>query len=84
MPKLITQRTLRNESGQIMRGLDRGETYVVTRNGVPVRELTPLRRRRFVPAAVLLAALADAPAIDFGRFREDIDRAIDQNPTPHA
>ncbi|HUZ82793.1 MAG TPA: hypothetical protein VMU73_11175 [Gaiellaceae bacterium] len=27
--------------------LDRGEMFVVTRNGVPVGELTPLRRRRF-------------------------------------
>jgi hypothetical protein len=34
MAKVITQRTLRNESGEIMRGLDRGESYIVTRNGV--------------------------------------------------
>ncbi len=29
-----------------MRALDRGESFVVTRNGVPVGELTPIRRGR--------------------------------------
>src|SRR5580658_6672882 len=55
MARDITQRQLRNESGEIMRGLDRGETFVVTRHGVPVGELTPLRRRRFVSADAALA-----------------------------
>jgi prevent-host-death family protein len=44
----ITQRHLRNESGKVMRALDAGETFVVTRNGVPVGELLPVRRRRYV------------------------------------
>ncbi len=48
MARDITQRQVRNDSGEIMRGLDRGETFVVTRHGVPVGELTPLRRHRFV------------------------------------
>jgi prevent-host-death family protein len=36
MGREITQRELRNNSGEIMRELDEGETFVVTRNGVPV------------------------------------------------
>ena len=39
MARQITQRELRNESGEIMRALGRGESFVVTRNGVPVGEL---------------------------------------------
>jgi len=84
MAKVITQRTLRNDSGEIMRGLDRGESYIVTRNGVPVGELMPIRRRVAVPAAVLLAALAGAPRIDPARFRRDTDALIDQDPRPRA
>lgn len=84
MAKVITQRTLRNESGEIMRGLDRGETYIVTRNGVPVGELMPVRRREAVPAGILLAALAGAPRIDPNRFRKDVDGLIDQDPRPRA
>ncbi len=38
----VTQRELRNDSGRIMRGLDKGKTFLVTRNGVPVGELIPL------------------------------------------
>ena len=80
----ITQRTLRNESGEIMRGLDRGESFVVTRNGVPVGELTPMRRRRFVSAEAVLSILARAPRLDPKRFRQDVDRVIDQDPQPRA
>jgi prevent-host-death family protein len=80
----ITQRTLRNDSGEIMRGLDRGESYIVTRNGVPVGELTPIRRRRFVSAEAFRKVLAGVPRLDPARFREDIDRVIDQDVRPRA
>jgi prevent-host-death family protein len=78
----ITQRELRNESGEIMRALDRGETFVVTRNGVPVGELTPLRQRRFVRADAVVALFAGAPVLDGARFRADVDAVLDQR--PHA
>jgi len=67
-----------------MRALDRGESFVVTRNGVAVGELAPLRRRRFVAAEAALTAFAGAPAIDAARFRSDTDAAVDQDPTPRA
>jgi prevent-host-death family protein len=82
MTRRITQRELRNESGEIMRALDRGETFVVTRNGVPVGELTPLQQRRFVAAGTALAAYGGAPPVDSARFRADIDALLDQEPTP--
>ena len=80
----ITQRELRNNSGEIMRALDRGESFVVTRNGVPVGELRPFERRRFVDTDALLAAMAGAPAIDRDRFRADVDRWLDQSPAPRG
>jgi prevent-host-death family protein len=80
----ISQRELRNESGEIMRALDRGETFVVTRNGVPVGELTPLRQRRFVAADAAVALFADAPVIDGARFRNDVDAVLDQRPRPRG
>lgn len=84
MAREITQRELRNQSGEIMRALDRGDSFVVTRNGVPVGELTPIRPRRFVAAHVALAAFRHAPAIDAARFRKDIDARLDQDPSPRA
>jgi prevent-host-death family protein len=80
----ITQRELRNQSGEIMRALDRGESFVVTRNGVPVGELAPLREREFVAAEAAVAAFAGAPAVDLGRFRADVDALIDQDPAPRG
>ena len=84
MPREITQRELRNESGDIMRALDRGETFVVTRNGVPVGELHPSAPRRYVAAESVLALFQHAPAIDPTRFRADVDAYVDQDTTPRA
>jgi antitoxin (DNA-binding transcriptional repressor) of toxin-antitoxin stability system len=84
MSRRITQRELRNGSGEIMRALDRGESFVVTRNGAPVGELTPLRRRRYVTADAAIAAFGRAPRIDGDRFRADVDAVLDQDPTPRA
>ena len=84
MARSITQRELRNSSGDIMRGLDRGESFLVTRNGVPVGELTPVRSRQFVATGVVLAAFAGAPPVAPDRFRSDVDAAIDQDATPRA
>jgi antitoxin (DNA-binding transcriptional repressor) of toxin-antitoxin stability system len=84
VPREITQRQLRNESGEIMRGLDLGETYVVTRNGVPVGELTPLRRHRFVSADAALALFRNAPSVDHRRFRADLDDIASQEISPRA
>lgn len=63
-----------------MRALDKGETFVVTRNGVPVGELVPVRQRRFVTAADAVALFRGAPAIDGERFRRDLDASVDQTP----
>ena len=84
MAESITQRELRNDSGEIMRRLDQGESFIVTRNGVPVGELTPMRRYRFVSAAAAVAIFKAAPAIDADRFRADLDAWADQDPLPRA
>ncbi len=84
MSRRITQRELRNESGRIMRALDKGTAFIVTRNGVPVGELIPLRQRLFVPTEAALAAFTGAPRVALGRFRNDIDALIDQDPTPRG
>jgi antitoxin (DNA-binding transcriptional repressor) of toxin-antitoxin stability system len=80
----ITQRELRNESGTIMRALDEGETFVVTRNGVPVGELSPLRRARFVAAETAVAVFRGAPPVDYRRFRTDLDETASQGSLPRG
>ena len=84
MARDITQRELRNDSGEIMRALDRGESFVVTRNGVPVGELVPLRRRRFVTAEAAVDVFAGAPPVDRDRFRASVDSILDQDPAPRG
>lgn len=82
--RTISQRELRNASGDVMRALDRGESFTVTRNGVAVGELTPVHPRRFVAKDAVLRALVDTTSIDPARFREDVDRVVDHDPTPRG
>lgn len=80
----ITQRELRNESGQIMREIDGGQSFIVTRNGVPVGELTPLHRHRFLHTEQVVAVFRNAAPIDRARFRADLDAIADQDAAPNA
>ncbi len=64
-----------------MRAIDAGESFIVMRNGVPVAEMTPVRRRRSTSRATLLRAFEHAPAIDAKQFFSDIDVNLDQGPT---
>lgn len=63
----ISQRELRNHNGAIMRQVDQGETFTVTRNGVPVAGLLPHdasasdRRERFVPVDSISAGIDALP-----------------------
>jgi len=82
--KELTQRELRNDSGEIMRALDSGESFVVTRRGVPVGELTPVRRKRFVARDAAVEAFRSAAPIDAARFRADLDLIASQDPAPRA
>jgi len=83
MSTVISQRELRNNSGAIMRALDQGQEFIITRNGVPVGELRPARRR-FVRRAALAAAVAGAPSIDARKFRDDVDAFLDGDTEPRA
>jgi prevent-host-death family protein len=78
MARRISQRELRNQSAALLREVEAGETFVVTRNGTQVAELRPIRLRRFVLRATLSQAAAGAPRIDAARFRADLDAVIGQ------
>ncbi|HXV91780.1 MAG TPA: type II toxin-antitoxin system prevent-host-death family antitoxin [Pseudonocardia sp.] len=41
MPETIGQRQLRNDNAEIMRRVEAGESFVITRNGKPVADLVP-------------------------------------------
>lgn len=86
MTRKLSQRELRNQSGEIMRALDEGEDFIVTRNGVPVGELRPIKKRKrtFIPGDEFVALFKGAPRIDYERFRADIDAYVDQDPTPRG
>lgn len=78
MDEVISQRELRNDSAAVLREVQSGRRLTVTRNGVPVAELRPVAAGRFVPRAVIAAAISFAPAVDGDAFRADLDAIVDQ------
>ena len=85
MDTTISQRELRNDSGEIMRRVERGERFTVTRNGTPVADLVPHDETttalpRFVPVEIIAAGGADLPdwgARRFAKELRDLDAVMD-------
>lgn len=79
MPRIISQRELRNDSAAVLRDVQAGATFVVTRNGTPVAELRPISPHRFVARERLVEDFRRLPAFDAARFRRDVDDVVDQS-----
>lgn len=79
MATTIAQRELRNDNAKVMNEVERGETFVITRNGVPIAELSPIGHgpRRFVPKELVVGTAGRSPRIDTSRFRADTDAIAD-------
>lgn len=72
----VTVRDLRNNGGDVLDRVVRGESFVVTRDGAPVAELAPLRRRS-APPAELIARRRALPPVDHSALKRDIDAVLD-------
>jgi prevent-host-death family protein len=72
----VTVRDLRNSGGAVLDRVARGESFVVTRDGDPVAELSPLRRRS-APPSELIARRRALPPVDPAQLRRDIDDVLD-------
>ncbi len=78
--RTITQRELRNQSAAVLREVESGRTFIVSRNGTPVGELRPIKRRRFVLREAIADAAGRAARIDAVQFRADLDAIVDPRP----
>ena len=79
MSRVIPQRQRRNDNARVIEAVIAGETFLVTRNGVPVAELRPVRQapKRQVPKAQVLALMGATERIDGRALRADLDRVTD-------
>lgn len=78
MDHVIGQRELRNDNAEIMRRVESGESFTVTRHGKPVADLLPHQRS---PAArprrtlgEVQSAFRRLPRVDAERWYRDRDR----------
>lgn len=74
--RVITQRELRNNSAAVMDGVEAGETFRVSRNGVYVAELRPLSSHRRLTAEELVARHRKLPRIDAAELRAEADEVL--------
>jgi prevent-host-death family protein len=78
-PQSISQRELRNDNAEIMRRVEAGESFVVTRNGKPVADLVPhgvppKKRKTFRDMQEELRKLPPMDVEQWYRDREEDDR----------
>ena len=77
----ISQRELRNDGGEIIRRVERGESCTVTRNGTPVADLMPHESflqtapPRFVAVETTAAGATALPAWRVDLFPDEV-RAV--------
>jgi prevent-host-death family protein len=74
----VTVRELRNDGGRVLDRVMRGEQLVVTRDGEPVAQLSPVFRGP-LDVTTLLARWRAVPHVDPAALRADIDAVIDQS-----
>lgn len=91
MSTVIPQRDLRNYNAQIVERVAAGESFVITRDGVPVADVTPhrvdLRRPRFPRTDSLTAFFGTHAALDVTSWVDDIhatDDFVDDDPFTSA
>lgn len=69
--KPISQRELRNHSGEILRQAESGQQFAITMDGRPVAVLGPFQKRQWVPKADFLKILRFQPPDPM--FAEDLE-----------
>lgn len=71
----IGQRQLRNDSAEVMRRVEAGESFVVTRNGRPIADLVPhgtsAARRPRLTLADAQERMRALPTVDVDRWYRD-------------
>lgn len=72
----VSVRELRNHGGEVLDRVARGESVVVTKDGVQVAILHPLERRSPRPAE-LVARRRSLPPVDPELLRRDVDTVLD-------
>lgn len=66
--RTITQRELRNDNAAVIDAVVSGESFVVTRNGVEVADVTPHDSRRTVTKEELFEACRKLPRVDYAQM----------------
>jgi prevent-host-death family protein len=72
----VSIRELRNRGGEVVDRVETGGHVTVTRDGRPVAELRPIRRRG-LSAAVLIERWRRLETVDPTRLRRDVDTVIE-------
>jgi prevent-host-death family protein len=77
MSETIAQRQLRNDNAEIMRRVEAGESFVITRNGHPIADLVPhaATGKRRMTLGEAQERMRRLPKIDVDRWYAD--RAAD-------
>jgi prevent-host-death family protein len=77
MAESIPQRQLRNDNAEIMRRVEAGESFVITRNGRPIADLVPhgARSKKRRTGREMQEEFRQLPPIDVDQWYRDREEA---------
>jgi prevent-host-death family protein len=75
MAETISQRELRNDNAEIMRRVEAGESFTVTRNGKPIADLVPhgATQKKTKTGRDMQEEFRQLPPIDVAQWYRDRD-----------
>ena len=73
----INEHKLRKGTRAILRRVEAGESFLISRRKKRIGVLSPVNPRYFVDSEMLLKAFANAPSVDRAALNEDLDAVAD-------
>jgi hypothetical protein len=81
MALTISNHELKADYVAIIESVVQGQTFIVTKDGVPVAEIAPISpvRSRFVEREALAPWVNSGPTLDASEWQADLDGVVDQS-----
>ena len=78
----ISEGELHGDLGLVLDNVQRGQSYIITRDGASIARLVPFERPNFTPRAEVVQAFATSPVVHAAGLRDDLDAVFEQDQGP--
>lgn len=81
-PHSISEGELHGDLGLVLDNVQRGQSYIITRDGASIARLVPFEQPNFTTRAEVVQAFATSPVVHAAGLRDDLDAVFEQDQGP--